>query len=199
MIYQWKKSLILILIFSLSGCTMFSPVKTNNYTSYVLCAVPQGTIKPYHHSTIFISPVDANPSYSSDDMAYIEQPYHIEYFAKNKWLNPPAVMLRPLIVKTLRNTKHYHAVTTSTRLVQYDYMLNSKILELVQVFSCNCSHVRFKLYAEIVDARTGRIIAAKEFAATVDAPPNPYGGVFAANQAVEIVLGQLARFAVNRT
>lgn len=199
MIRELIKFILIMVMFTLAGCSLLSPVKTDNYTSYVISSIPHVAVRPDHSSTIFVSPVDANPSYITDDMAYTEQQYHIEYFAKNKWLNPPAIMLRPLIAKTLRNTKHFHAVTTSARLIQYDYVLNTKILELVQVFSCGCSFVRFKLYAEIVDAKTGRIIATKEFAATVDAPPNPYGGVVAANQAVEIVLNQLASFVVKRT
>ena len=55
--------------------------------------------------------------------------------------------------------------------------------------------VRFPLRAPLVDDKTRRVLAWREFDATVPAASDdPYGGVVAANQAVQTVLKDLAAF-----
>ncbi len=175
---------------------MFSPVKTDNYTTYVLDTIPCPVKKYNSHITLFVTPVEADPFYNTDDMAYTKCPHQVDYFAKNKWAETPARMLQPLIVQTLQNTHHFHAITTSRNAANYNYVLNTKILELRQIFIGKSSFVEFRLYAEIINPRTGRIIASKRFCVTEKACPNPPGGVVAANSAVAIALNQLARFVV---
>lgn len=185
----------LMLVSFLSGCSMLGPVKTDNYTTYVLDSVPS-TKKGYRENiSLYVAPTEADPLYNTNGMAYSEQAHQVNYFAKNKWSDTPAKMLQPLIVQTLRNTNHFHAVTTSTSATRYDYVLNTKLIELRQLFVCGTSYVKLRLNAEIIDARTGRIIASKQF--NVKQPTcaaNPYGGVVAANEAVSIVLRQLTNF-----
>jgi cholesterol transport system auxiliary component len=55
--------------------------------------------------------------------------------------------------------------------------------------------VRFTLRATLVDDRTRRVLAWREFEALVPAASeDPYGGVLAANQAVQNVLQDLSHF-----
>jgi len=57
------------------------------------------------------------------------------------------------------------------------------------------SRVRFTLRAYLVDNSTRRVLAWREFDATEPSPSeDPYGGVIAANRAVQKVLQQLAAF-----
>lgn len=185
-------SLIMFIVSLLSGCSIFSPVKTDNYTTYVLNASPQVTKKSYRQNTLLVSSVEADYLYNTNDMAYTTQAYQVDYYAKNKWSDTPAKMLQPLLLKSLRNSRHFHAVTTSVNVVRYDYILNTRILELRQVFTRHAGFVIFKLHAEIVNAKTGQILASKEFISIKCMRQfSPYGGVVAANKAVSNVLTQL--------
>ena len=189
-----KRALLIVsLSILVSGCSMFGPVKTDNYTTYVLDTVPY-TKKGYHENvTLYVASVEADPLYNSNGMAYTDQPYQVDYFAKNKWSDTPARMLQPLIVQTLRNTHRFHAITTSSN-TRSDFVLNTKIIELRQLFVCKSSYIKFRLNAEIVDARTGHIIASKQFNVNQPASLNPQSGVEAANRAVGVALKQLANF-----
>lgn len=197
-----KKTLSILLftawlILFLTSCSIFSPIKTQSYNNYLLNEIPSVSKNKRHPITLFVSPVDADSLYNTNAMAYTAHPYQLDYFAKNKWADTPAKMLQPLIVQTLNNTHYFHAVTTSANVTTSDYILNTKILELRQLFFLHSSRLIFRLNAEIINAKTGDVIANKQF--LIDNNVNqygPYGGVIAANNAVAIVLKQLSSFCV---
>jgi cholesterol transport system auxiliary component len=61
------------------------------------------------------------------------------------------------------------------------------------------SRVRFTLRATLVENKTRRVLAGREFEAVAPASSDdPYGGVVAANQAVRTVLENLAQFLTER-
>lgn len=185
----------LLIVLLLSSCSIFPPVKTDNYTSYVINTVPDVTRQSSGHKTLYVSQVAANPFYDTNEMAYSTQPYQVDYFAKNKWSEPPAKMLRPLIIQSLQNTKHFHAVTSTTSSVSYDYILNVKLIELRQLFICKSSFVILKINAEIINARSGKIIASRRFVIRKSVRYlSPFGGVVAINKAVEEMLKELDHF-----
>lgn len=188
----------LMAIFLLTACSILPPVKTDNYTTYVFNSIPNNTNKSYGHKTLYVSQVTADPLYSTSEMAYSTHQYQVEYFAKNRWSDTPAKMLRPLIIQSLKNTKHFHAVTSSTGPIRYDYMLNIQLLELRQLFISHSSFVVFKINAEIIDMKTNQIIASKTFTTIEGARYcSPLGGVIATNKAVNATLNELDHFCIN--
>ena len=73
--------------------------------------------------------------------------------------------------------------------------LDTEILGLQHEFLSAPSRVRFTLRASLVESVTRRVIASREFEAAVPAASeDPYGGVVAANRAVQTVLENLAAF-----
>ena len=69
------------------------------------------------------------------------------------------------------------------------------IIRLQQEFQTRPSRVRFTLRATLLDEKTRRVVAWREFDATVPSvTDDPYGGVLAANLAVQSVLKELAAF-----
>ena len=76
-----------------------------------------------------------------------------------------------------------------------DLRLDTEIIRLQHEFLTRPSQVRFTLRAHLVDNRTRRVLASREFEAVAPAASeNPYGGVVAANRAVQTVLEDLAAF-----
>lgn len=182
--------LFLILTCMITSCSLLSPVKSD-YTTYVLRNNPCVSAQRQTNSILYVAPVEADPLYDTDYMAYSTHPIQVEYYAKNKWADTPARMLKPLILQTLRGTHHFRAITTSPN-VPFTYRLNTNILELRQVFTCTGSYVAFRLHVEVVRASTGKIIVSRELCSTrIMCKPNPYSGAWAANQAVANVLEQL--------
>jgi cholesterol transport system auxiliary component len=179
--------------FLLSGCSLFGPVQGPTKT-YVINTIPQVGTKPKSAVTLLVSAVDADPIYNTTQMVYTEHSHQVSYFAKSSWAETPAQMLQPLLIQTLENTHHFHAVTSSA-VGRAGYILNTQIIELKQVFFPCDSEIHLKLRAQIINAATFEIVATKEIVVTEPAPQrNPYGGVVAANRAVKSALKQLANF-----
>jgi len=191
-------TLIICVLPFIAGCSILSPVKPRTYTKYVLNSYPAIVKRAYFHGTLYVNAVKADPLYETDKMAYTSHSYRVDYFAKSKWADTPARMLQPLIMKTLQNTHYFDAVTSSTSSIRYDYILNVQLSELRQVFLIHSSYVVLKIHAELINAKTGIIIASKEMISEVPARSmNPFGGVVAANTALSITLKKLTYFCFN--
>ena len=76
-----------------------------------------------------------------------------------------------------------------------DLRLDTDIIRLQQDFRTQPSQVRFTLRATLVDDKTRRVLTWREFDSSVAAlRDDPYGGVIAANMAVQHVLQALSTF-----
>jgi cholesterol transport system auxiliary component len=174
--------ILLSMNFLLAACSVFSPIKTD-MTEFVLTTVPHSvTKKASHRITLMVAEPKASSIYDTTEMAYSTKRYQLAYFSKNRWADSPPQMLQPLIVDALQRTHYFHAVGTASALGNYDFRLNTQLLELKQVFYQNSpSEVHLK-----------------EFAVVENAPHNtPYGGVIAANRATSRMLTELTRWCLN--
>ncbi len=145
--------------------------------------------------TLIINPPHAVSGYDSQRIIYVREAHKLEYFAHSEWVDTPARMLAPLIVAAVELSGAFRAVVLAPSAATGELRLDTEITRLHHDFSGRPSRVRFTLRAMLVDNRTRRIVASHEFDETVAAPSEtPYGGVVAANRAVQTVLEQLASF-----
>ena len=150
--------------------------------------------------TLMVNPPHAAAGFDSTRIIYTRTPHEIEYFAYSQWVDTPAHMLAPLIVAAIQAGGARHAVILAPSAATGDIRLDTEILRLQQEFGSGPSRVRFTLHAYIVDSVTRRVLAWREFDETVSAPSeDPYGGVVAANQAVQRVLKALASLCAEAT
>lgn len=181
----------------LSSCALFTPVKSGVSARYVLDSLPAPTTDSHSGATILVNAMSSDPIYNTQQIAYTTRPYQISYYAKNRWAATPPQMLHPLIVQSLQNTHHFHAVITPLSMGRYDYVLNTQLLELRQIFFRNCSEVHLTVRAQILSAGTNNVVATKVISVVVVAPQNsPVGGVYAANRATAQMLAQLVQFSL---
>ena len=143
--------------------------------------------------TLVVNPPRAAAGFDSQRIIYTRDLHKLEYFAHNEWIDTPARMLAPLIVAAIENGGTFRAVVPTPSTAAGDMRLDTEILRLQQNFATQPSQVRFTLRAYLVDSATRRVLAWREFDETVAAASDdPYGGVVAANRAVQIVLESLA-------
>lgn len=193
------KILLLMSMMILSSCSLFTPVKLEPESAYMLNAVPH----PYvQHSprplTLLVAMPETSPAYNTTQMAYTVRPYQIAYFGKNRWAETPSHMLQPLLVQTLQNTGYFRAIVTPPFTGSYHYVLNSQILQLQQNFTETPAVLQFMVRFQITDMNTNQIIATKQI--TIRQPilqRTPYGGVLAANRAMQKMLDRLAHFCMS--
>jgi cholesterol transport system auxiliary component len=147
--------------------------------------------------TLLISTPVASPGYTTSKMMYMMIPFKLRAFANHRWIAPPADMILPILAEDVRNRGYFKAVVTPPFAGVTNYRLDTQLLVLRQEFILPKSQVRLVMDVDVVNANTNRIVASKRFHVVYNAQDNnPYGGVIAANKAVNNVARQIARFVV---
>ncbi len=146
-------------------------------------------------ATLVVGVPRAVAGFDSKRLIYIRQPHKLEYFASSEWVDTPARMLSPRVVAALENRGAFRAVIHPPGSASGDLRLDTEVVMLQHEFDGVPSRVRFVLRASLVEDASRRVVATREFEAVVNATSDdPYGGVLAANQAVDAVLEKLADF-----
>lgn len=189
-----------VLLLPISGCGMLNSKDLPQPAFYSLDGTPDpgpapAAAAPATAPTLIISPPQAAAGFDSSRIIYVRAQHQLEYFAHSEWVDTPARMLLPLIVAAAQDSGSFRAVMPTPSAATGDLRLDSEIIRLQQNFGGRPSEVRFTLRAYLVDNLTRRVLARREFDASVAAASeDPYGGVVAANRAVQTVLEQLADF-----
>jgi len=184
------------------GCGALFPTTTTPQPSFYSLDSARGaapaSVPPIVLSaapTLIINPPHAAAGFDSSRIIYVRETHKLEYFSQNEWVDTPARMLAPLIVAAVENSGTFRAVVLTPSAATGDLRLDTEIVRLQHDFGSQPSRVRFTLRAYMVDNTTRRVLASREFDETVAAASrDPYGGVVAANRAVQVVLEHLASF-----
>jgi cholesterol transport system auxiliary component len=193
--------LVVPVILLLVGCTSLPAPKTINPNTYLLDAQPAKPVARSKHDLVLaISMTQAQPGFDTAQIAYVQKPYELNYFATSRWIDPPARMLTPLLVQALQQSGGFRAVVQTPGAVPADIRLDTELVQLRQNFEARPSRVELTLRATLIDVRNRRILATKQFddaenAASEDA----YGGVVAANRLLQRVLGELTDYCINES
>ncbi|MBA3696893.1 MAG: membrane integrity-associated transporter subunit PqiC, partial [Methylotenera sp.] len=186
-----------------SSCSALLPAPAPQPSYYSLDGIPTKSRTPPSTSitlttvkpTIIITTPRASAGFDTRHMIYMRQAHKLEYFAHSEWVNAPAHMLAPLIMTAIEGSNAFNAVVLSPANVSGDFRLDSEVVRLQQEFDSQPSKVRFTLRVYMVDNATRKVIAMREFDETAIAnSDDPYGGVIAANHAVQLVLEKLTAF-----
>ena len=185
-----------------TGCAGLLPKPAPQPSFYSLdsararpATIPQTQALTDTAPTLIVSPPHAAAGFDSQRIIYVREAHKLDYFARSEWIDTPARMLAPLIVAAIENSRAFSAVVQTPSAAAGDIRLDTEILRLQHNFADAPSRVRFTLRAYLVDNATRRVLASREFDETVvAASEDPYGGVVAANRAVQTELEQLAKF-----
>ncbi len=198
--YGWRLVAAALSLSLVCGCGAIGPVLAPHPNFYSLAdarnnvtpAPPRAAITA---PTLIVTPPHAAAGFDSQRIMYLRQANQLEYFAHNEWIDTPARMLAPLIVAAVEASGAFRAVVQTPSPAAGEMRLDTEILRLQHEFLSAPSRVRFTLRAYLVESATRRVIASREFEAAVPAASeDPYGGVVAANRAVQTVLEDLSLF-----
>lgn len=183
----------------LAGCTGLSPPQVESTNTYVLDAQPAIKAAQVKRDRVLgVGLPRARPGFDTLRMAYLRQPHELDYFATHRWADTPARMLGPLLAQTLEQTESFRVVVQTPAAVPADIRLDTELIRLQHDFSTQPSRVQLTLRAQLIDVRGKRVLAVKLFDETENAASDDaYGGVTAANRALQRVLAQVADFCVD--
>ena len=187
---------ILAAMVVLSGCSAL-PQPPGPQTTYQID--PPTTDLPRFASTgvasLRVMPATADAAYDTRQMAYEESGYRLGYFAENRWVAPPAVMIRTRLVSALEFSGMVGRVLDGRNGLDGDYRLRLHLSRLQQDFTRTPSEVRLTLRLQLVDSRAGTVVASRGIDLRERADSDdPAGGAIAANRAVERALEQALGF-----
>src|SRR5579872_7210340 len=157
-----------------TGCSVFQPVKIKPITTYTLTGNTNTTANERQcgNKNLLVSVTKASPGYATDQMAYVKKPYLLEYFSRNKWVQPPAKILQPLIMEAVQTSGYFHAVAMAPFFGAYDYRLDTELLKLQQEFTGNTSAERLEMRAQLVRAGDQKIVATRNFVYVIPVTEN---------------------------
>jgi len=183
---------------ALGACSLLQPKASAPPAFYALDYAPPSTgpmAVPVNGSTLIISPVRAASGFDSQRIIYTKDAHKLEYFAHSEWIDTPARMLGPILVTSIARTGAFRAVVQTPGSASGELRLDTEIVRLQQEFQTSPSRVHFTLRAYLVDEKTRRVLAWREFDGQVAATSDdPRAGVDAANRVVQTVLDELAQF-----
>jgi cholesterol transport system auxiliary component len=191
--WRWPRWLALALL--LGGCAGLRPAVENGNT-YVLEARPIAkNVRDRRNIVLEVSAPRASPGFETAQMVYVQRAYELDYFAANRWADTPSRMLGPILAQALEQSGSFSAVVQAPSIVPADVQVVSELVRLQQNFEMHPSRIEFALRA--IDVRSKRLLATRLFEATESAPSDdPYGGVTAANVALQRILEQVVDFCI---
>lgn len=187
---------LLSLMLLVGGCTglQTSPVQTPDTHMLVAKPISKG-VGPKRDLVLDVGPVRAWPGFDTPQMAYVRRPYELDYFATAQWADTPARMLGPLLAQALEQAGSFRAVVQTPGSIPADLRVNAELIRLQQNFGTRPSRVELTLRVQLIDVRARRILASRLFEEAENAPTDDaYGGVTAANVALQRLLEQLTAF-----
>lgn len=194
-------ALIALSLFALSGCSVFSPVKTQRISYYLINTTPKNVaVSSREQGVLMINAPTSRPIYNTSRIAYSTKPLEVSYFGQNEWAETPAQMLQPLLTQALQNTKHYQAIVTPPYTGPYDFALSTQIVQFETDYTVRPARFKLRANVNLNKANNGELIASKQIRIQVPLRrATPYDGILAANAAVTQLLRQATSFAVRNS
>lgn len=184
---------------TLAACSTLAPVPADAPVLHVLDAKALVPAAPSTARALVleVGTPRAAPGFDTPAMAYVQKPFALDYFAAHRWVEPPAQMLAPLLVRALEDGGAFRAVVRGASGVRADVRLDTELLRLQQSFLSKPSRVELVLRVQLIDVGARRVVATRTIEVARDAPADsPEGGVTAANAALASALAEVAAFAV---
>lgn len=184
---------------ALAGCANLQAPAADSVSVYLLDAQPAPKAPALRRNEVLaVSATRARPGFATAGIAYVTQPYELDYFTKSRWADAPARMLAPLIAHALDQCGVFRAVVYSPSPVSADLRLDTELVRLQHEFIDKPSRVRLTVRAQLVDLKEQRVIALQEIEEVEPAvADNAYAGVAAANRALQRALVRLVEFSTS--
>jgi cholesterol transport system auxiliary component len=183
----------------LAACSALQPPQ-EIVNTYVLDARPVAVSQPPTRDLVLaISVPRARAGFDTPQMAYERRPHELEYYARNRWADAPSRMLAPLLEQALQASGGLRGVVPASSPAAADLRLDVELVRLLQDFATRPSRIRLTVHAQLIDVGSRRVLATREFDEIENAPSDDaYGGVIAANRALERLLGRMIDFCADQ-
>ncbi|SFG10660.1 ABC-type transport auxiliary lipoprotein family protein [Neptunomonas qingdaonensis] len=216
-----KNSRVLIylsLVFLLSGCALKPLPAVDIYT--VAPKTPdqidnetQTARQPQRSITLKLAPMQGVRSFSATDITYSDGRHGRNKYAYSRWSDAPVRLMQTYIQVVLEQSKQFLAVVPSTSVSDSDYLLESVMLDFSHHFKeandsqkgaeqsglqesnsqQGVSEGVIRMHFYLINSRTKKMIAGREFITIVPALSNDAAGAaIALNEGASNIVRDLA-------
>jgi cholesterol transport system auxiliary component len=159
-------------------------------------SAPPAPAAPAGAPVLIVAQPRAAPGCDDRHMVYLRSAGQLQAYAYHEWLDTPAQMLAPLMVRALQASAAFGAVLQAPSSGSGTLRLETDLMRLQQDFSATPSRLRLTLRAVLIETAGRRVLGWREFDEQVASTrEDAEGGVLAARQATRRVLSDLAAFA----
>jgi cholesterol transport system auxiliary component len=182
----------------LSACVSLG--RATPSTRYELQAAFEGQPVAGPGPALVVAQPTAAPGFDSPRIVYVKRSHELEFFTRSEWVDTPARMLAPLLVRALERSGAFASVAEARSAAAAGLRLEAEIVRLQQEFTERPSRVRLTVRVQLSEVPSRRVLGAREVEAVEEAPSDdPYGGVVAANRAVRRVLDEIVAYCGERS
>jgi cholesterol transport system auxiliary component len=177
----------------LSACVSLGPATPA--VRYELQVVFEGQPVAGRGPALVVAQPTAAPGFDAPRILYVKRPHELESFSRSEWVDTPARMLAPLLVRALERSGAFASVAEARSAAAAGLRLETEIVRLQQEFTIHPSRVRLAVRVQLSEVLSRRVLVAREIEAVEEASSDdPYGGVVAANRAVRRVLDEIVAY-----
>ncbi len=192
---QYQRWLAIGSVVLLSSCGFVGKEKAPP-THYVLqpTELPSPKVN-FDGPSILVAKPLAAAGFDSNAQYYSSTPYELQMYRDSRWIESPADLLLPLLVRYLEGSGQFNSVLSeSISPITGDLRLDTELLMMRQEFFTQPSQVHVSVRAQLLNMRQQTILGIQEFDVIVPASSDDaIGGVKAANQAVEQILTEMTQ------
>lgn len=193
--------LAVIAITSITGCaSSILPKPVSPPITYSLATIAPQEVTlakpaPQKSPTLIVGSPRAAGGFNTSYIVYTRKLHEVAYFSQSQWVDTPSQMLMPMIADAIQKSGAFKAVLSTPTGALSQFRLDTELVQLQHSFLTNPSQVHLTLRAVLIDTATRNVVARNEFHAAVPtSTEDAYGGVIAAQKAVQTVLKDLASF-----
>lgn len=186
------RSLLLLLLPWLSACSLLPAPQPVEILAYDLGLPPAAVAAAGARGPVLaVASPRFHPGLLGQGLAYRRQAQQLAYFARHRWVAPPAELLEQALPAALGGVPGVAAVIDERSSGRADWRLETHWHHFEQDFSVRPSRARIQLEARVVDLDSGRLLGQRLLGAEVPAASDdPEGGVRALRQGLgEVVVG----------
>ena len=143
--------------------------------------------------TLKLAPIQGIKSFSGTEMLYSDLQHGRNSYAYSRWNDAPIRLMQTYIQVTLEHRGQFFAVVPHTSVSEADYLLEGVLVDFSQHFKNDGnSESIIRMHFYLINYRTKKIIATREFIAVVPAlTNNASGGADSLNQAAKNLVNDL--------
>ena len=180
-----------VLFIGISGCVTEKLPPISSYKLYPDLDVFQPLLNTEQKPSniLMLGRIHSTHAFNGTDIIYTDTRYEQNSYAYSRWSDSPAKMLLLIFQEALEKSDRYLAVLPYSSQSKSDFLLESTLFDFSHhINDDGSSDGILKMHFNLIDNRTKRVIASREFVSSVSATQlNAQGAAAALNKAVTIL------------